>query len=274
MKYLLIALPLVIMISCATSRTEQQLKQKELLDRIKYVKNPKKKDKLCVSEINKAKQDVAKGKIVFTQKFGFGTSKLRYEKELTQLCQQYGLEFDIDLIGCVIEKGQTQGCYSDYMDKIIIEKFGIDFKEKLHKRADSLFLVNITKEGEVVEYWDCDERPRLPNENKRTGDYLGTIAVAGLEIVKNDLGNPDYPFFDLGFIIEKDNTVSNFHIRSWVAKQDKNEKMKEKLYQLAIDYVKNKYPQWIPGKIAGIPVRTHNNVRIYFRNKTKRSSSK
>ncbi len=262
MKHLIIILILTLVIACSQNKKIETQRNQQIPDRIKYVSNPNSEDALCISEINKAKKDIAKGKIVFTQSFGFGASELRYEKELRQVCQEYGLEFGKETVGCVEIEGQTQACYGDYMDKIIIEKFGVNFKEALHKKADSLFLVNI--QNKIVQYWYCDERPRLPGEEERISDDLPSIKVFDLDIVKDKSDYFGWPFFDLGFIVEKDSTISDFYIRSWVAQIDENEKFKDELYKRAVDYIKNKYPKWLPGKVSGVPVRTDNNVRVCF----------
>lgn len=227
-----------------------------------YITKPNVVDTTCILAINKAKTDIANGKIVFTHDYGFLFGDIRYENELRQLCRKKGLIFDYDLISDVVIEGQTEGCYGAYMDKVIAAKFGSNFKAFLHKKADSLFLLKTTKNNRTVQYWDCDERPRLPKEKKRSTDDLPIIHIDKLAIVESDSGSG--PFFDLGFIVEKDSTVSNFHIRSWVPRAKTNEKFKPMLYEIAVDYIETKYPKWVPGKVLGVPVRTDNNVRIYF----------
>lgn len=229
-----------------------------------YITKPNPIDTTCISEINRAKSDVEDGKVVFTQDYGFLFGEIRYENELRQLCKDNGLLFDFDLISDVVFEGQTQGCYGAYMDKIIADKFGSNFKENLHKKADSLFLLRTDKENIIVQYWDCDERPRLPSEEKRTSDYLPSIKIKELEIIKDESDYGGWPFFDLGFIVEKDSTISSFHNRYWVSHLETNERFKTQLYDIAVDYIKTKYPKWIPGKVLGVPVRTDNNVRIHF----------
>jgi hypothetical protein len=233
-------------------------------ERIVYVNNPDPKDSLCIGEIQRAKADIHKRKIVFTQTVGFAYGHMRYEDELRVLCKENGLELDFDLISCIVVEGQTQGCYGDYMDEVIFKKFGHDFKESLHRQADSLFLINTNKKNRAVEYWDCDDRPRLPGETKRTNDYLPDIHItaSGVEL-KGNKGL--WPFFDLGFIVEKDSTLSGFYVRNFVAEQKENEKYKDKLFAIAVEHIKTNYPVWIPGKIKGVPVRINNNVRIFLK---------
>jgi hypothetical protein len=230
-----------------------------------YIEKPDPADSLCISDINRAKKDIENGKIVFTQDYGFLFGDIRYENELRKLCKDYGLVFDFDLISDVIFEGQTQGCYGAYMDKVIAGKFGNDFKDRLHKTADSIYLDNVIKSSKIIQYWDCDERPRLPNEIKRTDDYLPTIIVNNIDIVENKGQYGGWPFFDLGFIVELDSTISGFYIRNFVPELDVNKKYKSELFNIAVKYMNDNYPKWIPGKIDRQIVRTDNNVRIHFR---------
>ena len=226
-----------------------------------YILNPEPNDSLCITDINRAKKDLANGKIVFTQEYGFN---IRYEKELRSLCKEYGLIFDFEYISDVGFMGQTQGCYGYYMDKIIYDKFGVDFKDEMHEKADSLYLINVSKQNIVVDYSDCDERPRLPDEKERFGDYIPDINVNNIEIEKDTSLYGGWPFFDIGFIVEKDSTINGFKMGSFVPLLDKNKKYKNELFKIAVKHISVAYPVWIPGKIKGVPVRTDNNVRVHF----------
>ena len=267
MKYLLILLTFISLGACSQVNQKSSMSEREIPERIQYVMHPKAGDTICNSEIERAKKDLERGKIVFTQKAGFLFGEIRYESELKELCKQYGLVFEFDLMGCMAFEGQTDGCYGDYMDKVIIDKYGIGFKETLHKKADSLFLVRTLSENKPVQYWDCDERPRLPSEKERTSDYLPSIVVDKPDIIENLSNGSGWPFFDLGFIVEKDSTISGFYIRTFVAQLKQNEKYKDELFEIAVNYLKTNYPTWVPGKIKGIPVRTDNNVRIFITKK-------
>jgi hypothetical protein len=268
MKIMTFILTFISLLACSQLKQANQIATQRLPERIIYVSKPNPNDSLCISDINRAKKDIAKGKIVFTQRVGFLFGNIRYETELRELCKQNGLVFDFDVMSDVVFEGETQGCYGNYMDKIIIEKYGVEFKENLHKKADSLFLARTNLENKSVEYWDCDERPRLPTEIKRTTDEFPCISVADLDI-KESKGEYGWPFIDLNFMVEKDSTISGFYLRNFVSQLEENKIFKEKLIAIAVDYIKTNYPVWIPGKIKGIPVRTINNVRIVFIKKEK-----
>ncbi len=266
--YRLIALKLfilsIISYSCGQSEQTNTVEVDYEQWRQNYIKKPKSKDTLCISDINRAKKDIANGKIVFTQEYGFMYGDIRYENELRKLCNDVGLVFDFDLISDVVFEGQTQGCYGAYMSRIIADKYGSDFKEKLHHKADSLFLINVNKQNKIIQYWDCDKRARLPNEEKRTNDDIPSISIKELDIKEDNSEYGGWPFIDLRFIVEKDSTLSHFRIREWVPHLETNEKFKDSLFIIAIDNMKDKFPKWVPGEISGVPVRTDNNVRVFF----------
>jgi hypothetical protein len=239
----------------------------EIVDEIdihKYILNPDLKDSICISDIKIAKEDVSNGKIVFTHPVGMSFGYLRYEKELRILCAKYKLYFETSLLGDIIEDGQTQGCYGYYMDNIIKEKYGSDFKSKLYKTADSLYLVSIIKYNKVISYNDCDTGPMVPDQHEYFGTFSPIIKISKPNIKKEKRKYGGWPFLCIKFIIEKDSTVSNIQLNQFVAEHKENIKYKKELYDIALKYFKEKYPIWIPGKIAGIPVRTKNEIRFYF----------
>ncbi len=267
-KTFIILIFLLSLFSCLEKKEEQNDEfeiaefKNERFDPIAYVSNPDKTDSLCISEINKAKSDIEKEGIAFTQIIRFLSGHYRYDKELKELCKQKGLVHKIDLMGCSIRRS----CYGAYMDKVLIEKFGSDFKENMHKKADSLFLQNVIKNKITVQYWDCDERPRLPSEKERTSDYIPYLQVENVKIKQGNAQYNDWPFFDLGFTVEKDSTISGFYSRNYVSNFKENEVIEKKLFEIAVKHIKKNYPIWVPGTIKGIQVKTDNNVRMHFTN--------
>jgi len=86
-----------------------------------YIEKPSKTDLECINDIEKAKSDISKGKIVFCMSFYFLSFEFRYEKQLRQLCEKYNLIFDYEVFSDVVILGQTQGCYGAYMGKNIVK---------------------------------------------------------------------------------------------------------------------------------------------------------
>ena len=261
---------LTVLYSCSEQKKEtivdkektELIQGEPIFNLVAYVANPEPNDEWCISDIKKAKADIEKNGVVFTQAVGFLFGYERYEDELIKLCEEKGLKYKTDLIGCVVVEGQTQGCYGAYMDKVLIDKYGKDFKKEMHKKADSLFLVNAIKKNIAVDYYDCDEPPKLPNRYNRYGIPNLTVTTIDIQKDKSEFGS--WPFFDVGFIVERDSTISNIHINSYVAGLESNEKYKEQLFELVTENIRTKYPNWVPGIINGVQVRTDNNVRVYL----------
>lgn len=260
---------LTVFCSCSDQKKEtnfekedtELIKDEPIFNPVAYVANPAPIDEWCISDINKAKAEIEKNGVVFTQAIGFGFGHERYEDELIKLCEEKGLKYKTDLIGCVVIDGQTQGCYGAYMDKVLIDKYGKNFKKEMRTKADSLFLENAIKNNIAVYYGDCDERPKLPNRTNRYG--IPSLNVSNIDIKEDKSDYGGWPFFDVGFIVERDSTISNIHINSFVASLESNEKYKDQLFELVTENIKTKYPNWVPGVVNGVQVRTDNNVRIY-----------
>jgi hypothetical protein len=270
-KILIISIFLPFLNSCIEKKEEKtdeieiaELENEiERINPIVYVSNPDPNDEQCISEIDKAKIDIQKEGVVFTQVVGFLSGHIRYENELKQLCKENGLKYDFVLTGCTYG-GKIQSCYSSYMDKVLAQKYGSLFKKEMHKKADSIFLKNVLRNNIAVSYIDCDERPKLPGETERYSDHIPFLKVTKIDIKSNDSDYGGWPFFDIGFIVEKDSTISNLHVNYFVAEVDSNEKYKTQLFDLVTDYIKRDYPIWVPGIVNGVQVRTKNNVRIHL----------
>ncbi|MCO6360900.1 hypothetical protein GBO34_03370 [Roseivirga pacifica] len=229
-----------------------------------YILNPNSSDKECINDIKRAKTDIESGQLKVTETFGFTPNALRFEDELKKLSRELGLEFEIELISDVIIEGQTQGCYSAYMDYALSEKYGLNFKRDLYRKADSLFIENIINNNRLVSNDFCDQSAEPSNDIQ----INPSIKVKNFRIVEdsaNQFGN-GFPFIDLGFIIEKNGEIGSFKIDYWLPASQANRRYKNQLLNLAIDEMKEKYSTWKPGRIVGIRARTEHSVRFFFQN--------
>jgi len=226
---------------------------------VKYIQKPADKDSMCIKDIEKAKEDVSNGKIVFCYPMGFGSHDLRQERQLRELCIKNNLVFEYELFSDVIYDGQTQGCYGAYMDKTIASKFGIDFKQKLLKQADSILLAK----NDTIVYYKCDKRPQIPGKN----DYETTLVAKLPEKLSKQLKadkEGDLPFMDIGFYIDKSGKASGYFLNYFMDADNKsNRKFKDELFKIGVEQLKEiKY--WETGEVGGQKVNTENNVRVYF----------
>ncbi|GEM_PF-2339267 len=230
--------------------------------RIAYAKDPALSDRLCRTDVKRAKKDVANGKIVFTQRVSFGTKPFRFEKELAKLCKVNGLVFESELISD-FSTGETQGCYADYMDGVIQNQFGKQFKQELLKQADSLFIKNVVPGNRSIESWYCDEKPYSANNIYSRGERNFTLRLNDV-LIKKDTVSGSWPHMDISFVIEKNGTIGNFDISYYSAFTEYNQPYRQVLFEKAQVYLKTNHSTWVPGEVAGKSVRTKHSVRIFF----------
>lgn len=229
-----------------------------------YIQKPKKKDTTCIIEINEAKKDIENGKIVFCTPVGFLFGMLRFQDELKEVVESYGLEFKVDLISDVVFDGQTQGCYGAYMTNYIKNKFGNDFREKVYYEADSLYIKRVIDQNRIVLCWDCDIAPHLLGE-KPDDNFTLTLYADTLDF---PIDFEETILIDINFIIELDSTTNNYHISNKVLGTKQNEKYYQNLLDYSINELK-KIDKWCPGQLKGSNVRTRQYARIYITKRNK-----
>jgi hypothetical protein len=238
------------------------LKSKEEL--IKYIDTPCPNDSTCKEDILKAKAEVQRGIIKFLMPMSLGTLDLRQEYQLRQLCDSNGLIFDYELFSCLSSSGQTNGCYGLYMDKIIAQKFGKDFKENLLKKADS-----ILSESNKRIYWRlCDTKPTIPGKDMWQSCELGAVIdkklFEKLKSQKLGLGYVNWPTITIGFYIDKNGSPSGYFLSQFdEVNQKSNLEYKSQLYKIGLALVKQQN-KWNPGQVCGRAVNTEMEVTVSF----------
>lgn len=227
-----------------------------------YKLNPVKSDSTCITDLNKAKLDVKRGKLVFySQYFGKRYKKRRSIETLKKLCKNNGLEFKVELMKCIAKEGQTDGCYINFMNKTVANKFGENFKSEMYQKADSLFTEKVINENLTLFSFFCDKEPKPILENKK---YIeSTLDINHLDLKKTSQGGI-WPSMDLSFIVEKDGTISKFYCDNYISNIDDNLKFKDDLYKIAVQEMKTKYSNWVPGSLNNKNVRTDANIRFTF----------
>ncbi len=244
----------------------------KLVERFLYLRNVKTTDTLCLRDIERANRQLSGDSLVFVAVMGSFGPILRYENELAALCKENGLKYELELGGCLVWEGQTQGCYKDYLDNKLIEKHGLNFKAGLHKKANDLYLANHL--NDTISGWDCDKEPTYIG--KRISPTGITIAI-NLPVkekrnkwtsTKNPMFAVYRPHVDLGFVIDKNGDVSNFTLVDFVPARQENEAYKERLFELAIKEIKDNYSKWKPGEINGVRLNTTYVLRVEFKNAT------
>ncbi len=228
---------------------------------IKYIEHPKDSDLLCKEDIKEAKRDIDKNDITYCYPTDACFAIFpRQIKQLKQLCKTYNLRFKYETVsGWGGTKGQTRGCYMGYMDKIIAEKYGVDFKEKLYKQADSLLGFS----NDTIQSHRCDTKPEQIRYDIHTINVLFLLG----DSLRNQLKpgkEGALPFMDISFYIDKEGIATGYFLENFNDQNEAtNRKLKKQLLEVGIKFLKqNKY--WEPGKINDQKVITEHNIRIQF----------
>lgn len=222
-----------------------------------YIQHPNKQDSLCIKDLDKAEKDIAKGHISFCEPFGFGTFPMRQEKYLKQLCEKHHIYFKYELFSDVIIEGQTQGCYGTYMDEILKEKFGNDFKEKLKKQADSLLSIS----NDTIDYYLCDERPQIHGDGRVE---INMEVFIDRKIYKKLDSCETTPFMDIGFYVNKLGEASGYSSSKLLGcPEDIDSKIENLVFKAALLKIKE-LKKWEPGVVNGQKINATNNIRVYF----------
>lgn len=243
----------------------------KVIERFRYIEHVPTNDTLCTSAIRKAERQ-AKDTLCFVIWTGSVGRPLRYENELKEVVKKYGLKFDYEFGSDVIFESQTQGCYKDYMDKKVIERFGKNFKIKQHNEADSLFLVNHL--NDTICSWDCDKEPKFIS--KRIGaDGIDVEVKLPVKEQRNEWTSKGQkmfavyrPFMDIQFTVDKKGNVSSIKLLDFNSQRDENIVFKDQLWELAKKEIETKYSKWTPATIRGINVNSSHVIRVQFKNAT------
>lgn len=233
------------------------------LDYAKYMKNVPKSDSLCNGEIERAKDDLSKYDGVYVQTICFGCDFKPYEEEIKEVLKKRKFKLGIQDIGCVRYEGQTVGCYSEYIDLKMKEKYGANYESEIENEAIKILIKNININNKIISIYDLEQNekpkitdPKIAIEN----DYYITINT-DLPINRKSIHNL---FTDIDFIVEKDGTISNLKVTNWVNENGIDKKYKQDLINLAINTLRKDYNNWKPGTYKGNKVRVENTLRINF----------
>lgn len=233
------------------------------IDRYSYYNE---KDSNCLNQINRAKEEINNGSLVFCihPRWPF-----RQEEELIALLNIHGVKYrDLGPFPDVLPI--SRNCYNETMDYFIQRKFGESFIDSLMREADSLMVQN--NRSKFIKYYACDERPYRPKsesgyDNSLTAMVDLPIKYSIEEWKSTKTQTVSRPFMDIGFYIDTTGVISNFYLNYFNPELNWNIKYKETLFKLGVERIKED-SVWIPGKILGIKVRTDNNVRIFFERKS------
>ncbi len=238
-----------------------KLPQKKTMD-IKYLMNPPSSDSLCFFSVERAKKDLKKHKGVYVQTICYGCNSIPYQAEIEVVLKSKGFKLGIEELGCVDYEGHTRGCYKDYINLKMKEKYGENYISEIENEAQKLFIKNINQNNAVINVFDLKKEEMPQSLDKKVyfeNDYYLTLKT-NLPI-KQSLKK--YIFLYLDFIVEKNGTLTQFEV-SYYHSSFKDKELKQKLINFAIQTIQEKYNNWNPGNYKGNIARTKVPLRVSF----------
>jgi hypothetical protein len=230
----------------------------------KYLSNHPKSDTMCSNDIQKAKDDIAKYNKLYIKTICYGCRNKPFKTELEKVLKSRKIKQVIEDISCVGYEGQTQGCYSGYINLKMREKYGENYFSEIEKEAEKMFIKNLSENNKIISVYDLEnnEKPKILNPKIQIeSDYYTTIKVnlpVKIDTYKS-------LFADITFIIEKDGTISNLSVSNWV-NDAVDEKFNKDLIAIGLKSLKEDYNKWKPGNYKGNVARTENTLRVNFEN--------
>lgn len=219
-------------------------------------------DTLCINEEKKAKEDIKKGKLVYSFYFGLGNFEVS-NAEMIKLLSKYNIS--VDTISGVCSrplKGFKWNCYKNLMNETINKKFGVKFIDSLRKIADREFIKN--NPNFIFGAFDCDTTSRYVtaiNYNdfleKPENDFINGLnyrKIRKTEIKKQKANT------EVFFVIFKNGSIGNIKIKSDFS-ISKNKDFAKYFEKEAINFVKK--AKWKPAKYRGIDVNSQMYLNLY-----------
>ncbi|OQP59609.1 hypothetical protein A3860_36630 [Niastella vici] len=225
-------------------------------------------DTTCIKAVKRAKEDISKGELSFCYHTGsLLYEPVRCEEEIDSILTLLGIGYRNVMTSDVVYEGQTQGCYGDYMNEVILRRFGNHFIDSIMYKADSIFVSK--NPNKVFNYHDCDTDPVFPgdssddNRNFNPGlqiafDSKVTYPEGYIRKTPNDkLG-----FVNLNLLIDKQGNAEIQQF-SFVFDNDKNLQFQKHFKNIYEPIIKG--TKWIPATIKKQNVSSTITAFVYLK---------
>lgn len=219
-------------------------------------------DTLCINEEKKAREDIKKGKLVYSFYFGLGSYEVS-NAEMIKLLSKHNISFDTIFGVCSRPpKGFKWNCYKNMMNETINKKFGFKFIDSLRNIADRKFIKN--NPNFIFSFFDCETTSRYVNA-KNYEDFLKKPEddfVDGLnypKLSKNQI-KKEKANTEVFFVIYRNGTVGKIKAKSDFS-ITKNKDFAKYFEREAINFVKK--AKWKPAEFRGINVNSEMHLNLY-----------
>lgn len=219
-------------------------------------------DTSCINEEKRARDDIKKGKLVYSFYYGLGNFEVS-NAEMIKLLSKYNISFDTILGVCSRpQKGFKWNCYKNLMNETINKKFGVKFIDSLRNIADREFIKN--NPNFIFGTFDCDTTSRYVTAinyddflEKPENDFIKGLSyrkISKTEVQKQKANT------EVFFVIFKNGTIGNIKVKSDF-NISKNKAYGKYFEKEAIDFVKK--AKWKPAKFRGIDVNSQMYLNLH-----------
>jgi hypothetical protein len=240
-NFISIILSLLILTSCSHI-------QNQVTD---HNESPEESDReFCNDERQEAKENLKTGCVYYVINLSIGGWFPRYEKELEQVLKSYNVELEIYPVSCVVPNDGY--CYKQFMDSVLISRYGSDFSNMINQKADSLFASK--RHEKIYSDWEVDEQPFISETIiNETGDPFIDLLNSALDTtsefryVSNCIG---FSHFIIEYTVDSLGKSSNCIVVEEEFINNENEVTKDRLRKELINKV-NSMTIWTPGLLLG-----------------------
>lgn len=250
----------VLFLSCGQSR-----KGESILDNIS------KTDTTCWKELKKAEIDFEKGRLIYCNY----QILLRCENEMTGLLKKFNIDLENRVTSDVIVPGHRDGCYCDYMQEKIDNRFGKVFSDSLLYVADSMYI-----SSHLYEVFDnrsnrssWDNPPMFPGDTVYDQTNHSGLQKEFEKLVKYPdgyrytKGENSLAMLQVYLDIDEKGkaTVTNTQFVFWDSRtneEDYNKGCRSYLKNIAISLIEK--TTWKPATIKSFNVKSKNDIFIYL----------
>ncbi|MBW7676083.1 hypothetical protein [Chryseobacterium chendengshani] len=235
-----------------------------MIEREKWMEEERKYlDSACLSETQKAEEDIKKNKLVFFHYFGL-VEEYKGNTEMNELLKKYNIGVDSALTYCTVPP-HLQNCYAQIMRKEIDRKFGATFIDSLRTTAEIQYIQK--NPDKIYRFEECDWVSRYPGDTS----YEEFSKSYERDFWKG-VGYPDdfeyrkdkdlYSSMGATFVLYKTGKISDLKI-DITFQNKKNYKYSSYFISQLKEFIQK--TKWVPAKSSGITVNSEMRITLFFK---------
>lgn len=219
-------------------------------------------DSLCIAEVNQAKADIEKNKLVYTFTIGM-VKTYKSDFEMDSLLAKHGISTTIYGFLCTALPDK-QDCYGKEMAFEISKRYGSGFTDSLRQQAENIYVYK--NRNAVFKFEDCDRVSRYYG----TDDYSAFLRKYEQDFFRDFIypldfkhrNGQDSSYSNAYFILHKDGSVSDIKISS-TFQNAYNEQFRDYFENQIEGFVKK--TKWKPATVLGEIVNSEMRLTFFYK---------